>query len=336
MKHKIIIFLAFIGFIGLMTSCEKDETRVVMLENPVAPELVTVPNLTLSRTNANDTLVFTGTAVDPGFTASVNYFLEACATGNGFDDVAQIYSGIQANTIKITVSDINGILIKKFPADQVSSVDFRIRAVLLVDEGRGKDPLEYVSETRTVNVTIFGLPKLDLIDSGMDQKIQSASGDGIYSGFVKLDPALAFTLYDSDAAISYGFDATSLIVDGTGINVEVSGYHALTANINDMTYSLDAYRIGLVGSATPNEWNSPDQKMDYNAASGTWTITLDLIVGDIKFRKNDEWSWNLGGTADNLTKDGANIPVAEAGNYTITLTITDDAAVTGTFKIVKN
>ena len=91
--------------------------------------------------------------------------------------------------------------------------------------------------------------------------------------------------------------------------------------------------IGLIGSATPNGWDTPDQKMDYDSKTGTWSITVDLIDGDIKFRKNDGWAWNLGGTHDNLTQGGDNLSVS-AGNYTITLTIINDA--TGTCTIVKN
>ena len=91
--------------------------------------------------------------------------------------------------------------------------------------------------------------------------------------------------------------------------------------------------IGLIGSATSNGWNSPDSKMDYDAKTGTWVITTNLLDGEIKFRLNDGWAWNLGGTTDNLTQGGANIAVS-AGNYTISLTIINGT--TGTYKIVKN
>jgi hypothetical protein len=90
--------------------------------------------------------------------------------------------------------------------------------------------------------------------------------------------------------------------------------------------------IGLIGDATPNAWNSPDSKMDYDAQSGLWTITLDLVVGSVKVRANDTWgSINLGlGDAThtgysltNLWNNGSsqNIPIATAGNYTIKVLI---------------
>ncbi len=330
---KKILYILFIGLSGLLLSCDKDGEQVVMLSNPVAPTIASMPDLTLERNNGTNILEFVGTPVDAGFTVSAKYFLEANVAGNNFDNPITISNDVKANSFKISVSDLNGILLKKFPADAVSSVDFRIRAELVVDAGTGADTFEYTSGTSTANVTLYGLPKLDLLDSGIDQKIESALGNGEYEGFVKVDKTIPFTLKDPDANIVYGGAAGVLEVDGAGIVPNETGWQKLSANVNDLTYSFVDYRIGLIGSATPNSWNSPDQKMDYDAKTGTWYITLDLIDGEIKFRKNDGWAWNLGGTPDNLTQGGDNLAVS-AGNYTITLTIIDDA--TGTCTIVKN
>jgi len=342
MKHSIILFLTIIGLAGLFTSCEEDGEKVFFSSDPIPPALVTVPELTLERSNATDTLVFTGTAVDPGFVASATYSLEACPTGTGFENAVKIYTGVTVDTITLTVGELNTIMLKAIPADQSTDVDLRIRALLTVDAGTGApgtsdDPMEYVSEITTVSVTAYGLPRLDLIDSGMEQKIQSPNGDGVYSGFVKLDPASPFTLLDPDTDITYGGSSDALSVDGSGITSDDTGWHKLTVNINDMTYSVEAYMIGLVGSATPNGWDSPDQKMDYDLETDTWNITVDLVDGEIKFRLNDGWAWNLGGTEDNLVHNGDNIAVT-AGNYTISLTVTDytTESEAGTFTIVQN
>lgn len=330
---NLLIYFTFIGLIGLLFSCEKDETKVVMLTNPTAPTIQTIPNLTLKRTSGNDTLVFVGTAVDPGFQASANYFLEACAKGNNFKDAVVILSSVKPNAFKITVSDLNGIFLKKFPADQVSSVDLRLRSVLVVDAGTGalgtsNKPFEYVSEIKNANVTVYGLPRLDLVGSGITQKIESALGDGKYAGFVKLDKTKAFTLKDPDSNVVYGNTGGKLAVNGTGIIPTDSGWFKFAADTKGLTYSLEPYMTGLVGSATPNGWNSPDTKMDYHAQSGTWRITTDLINGEIKFRLNDGWAWNLGGTPDRLVVDAGNLAVT-AGNYTIVLTITNPKSVKG-------
>ncbi|MDP4208383.1 MAG: SusE domain-containing protein [Bacteroidota bacterium] len=344
MNKNLIIYLTFIGLIGLLFSCQKDETKVEMLSSPIVPTLKTLPgSLTLQRAHGTDTLVFTGTAVDPGFHASATYFLEACATGNNFKDSVVILSDVQDAIMKITVSDLNGALLKKFPADQVSSVDFRIRSVLVVDAGTGAPgtsakPFVYKSPSKTASVTVYGLPRLDLINSGITQKIESALGDGKYTGFVKLDATKPFTLKDPDANIVYGANGGALVVNGSGIPVGASGWYKLSADTKALSFTMDKYMIGLVGSATVNGWNSPDQKMDYDAKTGTWVITTALVAGDIKFRLNDDWGWNLGGTPDNLTHNGANITVA-AGNYTISLKIiiaAPSGSETGTCTIVKN
>lgn len=342
MKRNLFLLIGFIGLIGLLSGCEKDETKVVMLDKPIPPSIETMPNLTLQRANANQTLIFTGTHVDPGFQASALYTLEAAAAGSNFANPLVLYSGIVADTIRIKVSDLNTLMLRRFPADQVSSVDFRLKAQLVVDAGTGalgtsSNPLLFVSPTKTVNVTLYGLPRLDLINSGMTQKIESPAGDGVYSGFVKLNPAMPFTLHDPDANVTYGAGGPGVLaVNGSGIvppSPARAGWHRLTVNTVALTYSIEEYMIGLVGSATPNGWDSPDQKMDYNPQTGTWSITLNLVDGEIKFRKNDGWAWNLGGTPNNLVQGGDNIPVT-AGNYTITLTIINDR--TGTFTIVKN
>lgn len=343
MNKKIFILLAFIGLIGFFSGCEKDEDKATMLENPILPTIKTMPSLAFSRANGSNTIEFVGTPVDPGFTASATYYLEACATGNNFTNVIQLYSGVQVSSIKFTVSDLNSLLLKKFPGDATSSVDFRIRCLLVFDAGTGalgtsSNPVEYTSATTTAEVTLYGLPRLDLINSGKTQKIESALGNGIYTGYVKLDKTKAFTLHDPDTDITYGGAGGTLEVNGAGIIPDDNGYYKLDVNVTVLTYSTTAYMIGLVGSATANGWNTPDQKMDYDIATGTWYITTDLSVGEIKFRKNDGWSWNLGGTADKLEHNGANIPITSAGNYTITLTITNDTqgSEAGSCTIVKN
>lgn len=334
MNKKIYLYLTFIGLIGLLFSCQKDETKAVLLDNPIAPIIQTVPDLTLKRANGTNILTFVGTAVDPGFNASVTYYLEACAKGNNFQDAILILSDSQDLSMKITVSDLNGIFLKKFPADQLSAIDFRIRSVLSLSSGTGS--YVYSSATNSKDVTLYGLPRLDLIGSGINQKIESALGDGKYLGFVKLDITKPFTIKDPDANIVYGGSNGVLAVNGAALSfssTDKNGWYKLTVDTKALTYKVELYMVGLIGSATANGWNSPDSKMDYDALSGTWKITTTLTDGAIKFRLNDDWGWNLGGTTDNLTQNGADISVT-AGNYTISLTIINGT--TGRFTIVKN
>lgn len=342
MNRYSIILLVLIGLSGLF-GCEKDETKIIMKASPTPPAIKTLPDLTLKRSEGAKVLEFAGTPVDPGFKASATYYLEACLKGNNFADAVTIYSGVQDESIKISVSDLNGILLKKFPGDQVSSIDFRIRTVLVVDAGTGApgtstDPFEYTSPVVNSNVTVYGFPRLDIIGSGNAQKIESPFNDGKYYAMVKLDAA-SFTLKDPESNTIYGAEGAALAVNGSAIvPAKGAGWYKLSADTKALTYSIQPYMIGLVGSATPNGWDAPDQKMDYDALTGTWKITITLKDGDIKFRLNDEWGWNLGGTTGNLVHNGDNIPVT-AGNYSISLKITvaePNGSEAGTFTIVKN
>lgn len=343
-----MIYLTFIVLAVFLTGCEKDGEMITMLSNPVAPALTTIPDLTLQRSDGNNMLEFIGTPVDPGFQASATYFIDAAAAGTDFADFVTIWTGNQCKSMKLTVSDLNGALIRKFPADATTSLDFRLRAVLVVDAGTGapgtgSTPFTYKSALKTASASLYGLPRLDLIDSGLAQKIESVLGDGKYTGLVKLDATKAFTLKNPDTNTIYGATGSALVVNGAGISVGVSGWYKLSADVNGLTYAADSYMIGLVGSATPNGWDSPDQKMDYNPVTGTWSITLNLVDGEFKFRLNDGWAWNIGYNKDNtgnlndLFHDGNNIPIT-AGNYTITLTITQPNGPTeaGSCTIVKN
>lgn len=347
MKKNLLIYLTFIGLTALFTACEKDGEMVTMLSNPVAPTLTTVPDLTLQRPNGTQVLEFVGTPVDPGFQASATYYLEACAAGTAFADPVTLWSGTQCKSMKITVSDLNGILIKKFPADASTPLDLRLRAVLVVDAGTGApgtgtNPFSYTSAAKGATVALYGLPRLDLVNSGMTQKIESALGDGKYTGLVKLSTAQPFTLTNPDAGTNYGGAGGVLAVNGAAIVPPANGWHRMNVDVNALTFDISSYMIGLVGSATPNGWDSPDQKMDYNPATGSWSITLNLVDGEIKFRLNDAWAWNLGyrpGGTDptDLFHNGDNIAVT-AGNYTITLTITQPNGPNeaGSCTIVKN
>ena len=343
MKANFLKYIALFGLVALMSSCEKDEEQIFMKENPVAPSIDVLPDLMLSRDQGNEILEFECSPVDAGFEASARYFLEVDASGNDFANPLVVYNGVQGEVISMTVSELNTILLRKFAADEESDAEFRLRAVLVVDggtgaPGTGNTPFQYISESKSAEIFAYGLPRLDLLGSGVDQKVESALGDGVYKGFVKLSADHPFTLYNPETETEYGFTAGALAADSAAFTPGGDGYYHMEVDLNENSYSLEAYMIGLVGDATPNGWDAPDTKMDYDAQSGTWYITTDLVDGEIKFRKNDGWAWNLGFGDDmdlgNLAQNAPhNIPVT-AGNYTITLTIVNDE--TGSVVITKN
>ena len=87
---------------------------------------------------------------------------------------------------------------------------------------------------------------------------------------------------------------------------------------------------------------SADRTMTYDCYSQNYILKTTLNAGDFKFRVNKDWTVNLGGTGTlsagaPLTLNGANLTIATAGTYTVTLSITTDGSgnVTGGTAVVK-
>lgn len=111
----------------------------------------------------------------------------------------------------------------------------------------------------------------------------------------------------------------NLNFNGDNIALTVESDYAITLNLSHPNaYTYSANRWGLIGSSTADGWNS-DQNMTWDSVNKVLKITADLVVGEIKFRANDAWDLALGGSLDALSTSGGNIPIAVAGNYTITL-----------------
>lgn len=121
--------------------------------------------------------------------------------------------------------------------------------------------------------------------------------------------------------INYGSTTkdAKLNAGGDNIPVTVESDYAITLDLSHPNaYTYTANRWGLIGDATPGGWND-DTNMTWDADNQVFTVTLDLTAASVKFRANDAWTINLGGSLDALTQDGANIAIASQGNYTITL-----------------
>jgi hypothetical protein len=125
--------------------------------------------------------------------------------------------------------------------------------------------------------------------------------------------------------VAYG-DAGGGKVSTSGGNLSVpgAGMYRLTLDLNDNTFKADKYSWGVIGSATAGGWDS-DTDMVFNNGTQTWTLTTALVPGEIKFRLNDDWGTNYGGTGGTLALGGANIAVATAGTYRITFNLVNNS-----------
>ena len=125
----------------------------------------------------------------------------------------------------------------------------------------------------------------------------------------------------SDWGINYGSTAknATLDKDGSNIPVDLESDYAITLNLSHPNaYTYSANRWGVIGDATPGGWDT-DTNMTWDATNNVFKVTLDLTAKSFKFRANDDWPVNMGGSLDALVQDGGNLAVAADGNYTITL-----------------
>ena len=78
--------------------------------------------------------------------------------------------------------------------------------------------------------------------------------------------------------------------------------------------------VGIIGSATPNGWDSDIDMVQDATDTCLWTLDITLVAGEVKFRANDGWDINWGSVdfpSGVGTQGGANIPVF-AGEYSVT------------------
>ena len=95
------------------------------------------------------------------------------------------------------------------------------------------------------------------------------------------------------------------------------GFYRAEVNLAAMTYQLTPIAtIGIVGPAQAGGWDA-DTDMTYNKETRAWEATIELAADEFKFRANDGWDINWGGSFDNLKQNGDNLKIAEAGTYFI-------------------
>jgi hypothetical protein len=346
MKRNIINTTLLLSLFAMFSCAEIEREPVAGLLD--SPELLTPDGgaaYVLTEETANDTLMsFTWSGADYGFPAAVNYELQMDVSGGDFSNSATIASTSNMEA-SITVGDMNSLLsnILSVSPNVASDVDLRIVGML-------HETLDTAtSETLTLTLTPYSVevtyPVIYVPGSYQDwdpagaPTLASADFDDTYEGYVNFaDAGVNFKFTEGpNWDVNWGdTDADgTLDVGGDDIVAADAGYYKMIVDVSGLTYTITNTDWGLIGSATPDGWDA-DQDMTYDEVTMVWTITIDLILGDVKFRANDDWAINYGSdNADGfLEQDGADISVPEAGNYTITMDLSK--APMYAYSLVKN
>lgn len=159
--------------------------------------------------------------------------------------------------------------------------------------------------------------------------LRGANYDGEYLGFAmiggtwgwKITTAQSwddqYTKGDSDGTLTHGDNGN--IMEGSTATL-----YYCNINLANLTYTLTPITsVSIIGDATgDSSWGTDIDLVQSSDNPRVWTYTGHLEAGAFKFRMNYAWDINLGGaSADALEQNGANLSVAAAGDYTVTLTL---------------
>jgi len=167
--------------------------------------------------------------------------------------------------------------------------------------------------------------------------LSMVTADGIaynYSDLFLTAPGVQFTR--SGALLGGSAFPSGTATVGTAVIPATNGYYNVSFTNGTYAYSFIQVPVSLIGSALTGDgtgWNI-DLDMDSTDGGQTFSITQDLMAGELKFRANYSWNTNWGGTfaaSGTASLNGGNFAVAVPGNYTITFNRT-----TGEFTFTLN
>jgi len=329
---KIIYKLTYLtALFALIYSCD-DVERVYYNDAAETVLSLSDDNLILNEENAaNEILTLTWTEPDFGFSAAALYSVQIDVQGGDFSN-PQIISVGGAFDKTFTTEELNAKLLSlSMLPNEEGVASFRIKATL-------SEYQEIYSNTVNITVTPYSSlldlsTSLGVVGSAtpggwgneniLDLPFYTTATTNVYVAYVTLRNGEMKFRNNNDWSENWGDDGADGTLDSSGANIAVSaGTYKIEVNFNSMTYTMEEYSWGLVGSATTNGWDGPDMMLHYNSFQDDWRTVVTLVDGEVKFRFNNDWGVNYGddGADGTMEANGANIAVS-AGHYLVTMNL---------------
>ena len=332
--------LSILAIVILFTACkEKENDPVIRLG---AVPVLTSPSagtlFTLDETMADELLAGAAwTAADFGYEAGISYSFEIDAVGNDFAEAITLGTTTELSLGNLTQGKLNNILLAKgLPFGFDNDLEVRVCAKVsdlvseLCSEGVAIKVNPYQAEVIYPKLTVPGDYQLPDAWNPADENyaVYSRRSDEVYEGYIYfgIDGAVYKFVQGLSWDLNWGdLDPIDGILDAGGVGNDIPipdglGLYFLMCDLNTFTYTQMKTNWGVLGSATAGG-SSTDVDFVWDETKLALTTTLDLTVGNIRFRANDSDDLNFGDNFANgtLENDGDDIAVAEAGNYTIDL-----------------
>lgn len=321
-------------------SCKKNEDQIVANVSPAGALTASATSVDLSIANANNTAVtFTfPLATVTGYQIPVTSTLQFDLKGNNFKAAKEAV--ITTTTYSATVAELNKMMLSLGAVIGTSSeMEVRLKSAPAPNAVTYSNVLTITGTPYLASAWLYMTGDYNNWNFATADSLISLTGNGIYVGIINI-PAekLGFkvtTQKSWDTGLAYGDgggDAISSAGSAGNLNAGTPGLKIITVDINASTYKIEnADSWGLIGDATPGGWDADTDLKFINDGKELWKLTTALKVGKFKFRQNDAWTVNLGGSDGKLTDGGGDIDLAVAGNYTISLD-----PVEKTYTLVKN
>lgn len=314
------IFILFAAA-TLLFACKKEEEQLVL--NPEAIPVLTMSKSTvvLVKENADqEALNITWAKPDYGFSDAATYTLMIDKKGGDFSKGVAISVGTDLKKVFKT-AELNGILLSLgFTPGTAGDLDVKVMSAL------GTSTV-LSSSINALKATAYS-SKLDLSTTwGVVGSAANNWGATPDLPFYKTDVADVLVAYvtltdgeikfrqNNDWAVNLGGSAGVLKAGGDNIAVK-AGTYKITFSPSALTYKIEKYAWGIVGSAANNWGATPDLALTYDPTVDLWTGIVDLIDGEIKIRKDNDWGVNYGGSNGTLVAGGDNIAVKK-GKYLV-------------------
>lgn len=335
-----MIKIKYIGilFLFCLAACEDKEDTLGPFVNPGAGPTLTSPSAgttyTLVEEDINNIITsFEWTAADFGYQAAINYTLEIDQAGNNFATGITLGSTTDLSLDDVTVGKVNAILLASgLPFGFPNEMEIRVCASVsnlvetLCSDGVALKINPYAAEIVYPKLTVPG-DYQDWNPADDNYSVYSRKSDEIYEGYIYFEVETANYKFAQGGTwdVNWGDVGQDGTLDSGGIDNNIttndgSGMYLIHCDLNTLTHFNQKTDWGLLGDATSTGWDN-DTDFEWDADKGALTITADLSVGEIKFRANDSDDINFGDDFNNGTLEagGANIPITEAGSYTIDL-----------------
>ncbi len=282
------------------------------------------------------TLEWNDPILESSLNMDITYTIQVALAGTDFAMPVEGGEVMNMNSISWTNAQLNAAAIQSgIEADMTGDLD--IRVVATITDGASGSVLERITDSVTITVTTYATA-LDLStnwgvvgsaanDWGAtpDLPFFQTETDGVLAAYVNLiDGEIKFRenmAWDNN----YGDNGADGTLDQGGDNIAVTaGSYKITMNLNDLTYTIEPFSLGIVGGAF-NDWGAtPDFMLEYDQYSDVFRGIVTLIDGEMKFRMNNDWGTNWGddGADGTLEAGSANI-VVTAGIYIATVNLND-------------